>query len=93
VTVWRVAANKKEGAKIMKKTNTPSVKRIRVSLQDKVALLLKNKQGTEVTFVREDGSKIIQTLNDTFLIGKRINEIVDDLHAINHDLRAKYFII
>jgi len=77
----------------MKTNNTKNVGRIRVSLHSKVALLLKEKKATEVTFVRPDGSKIIQSLSDAFLSNKKVSEIVNDLFAIQHDLQAKYFTV
>ena len=85
--------NKKEGAKIMEKNTTKNVGRIRVSLQSRVALLLAEKKATQVTFVRHDGSKIIQSISDSFIKDKKVSDIVDDLHAINHDLKCKYFTI
>jgi len=66
----------------------------RVSLEAKVALMLHDtSKPTDVTFVRADGSKIIQVLNEFFLKGKNPSTIVSDLKAIQHDLNAKYFTV
>jgi hypothetical protein len=73
------------------KTNRP-VKRIRVSLQDKVTALLKNDaESKQVTFIFGDGTKIVQELRPAFLLKKRAETIVDDLFALQHDFKAKYF--
>lgn len=70
------------------------VKRIRVSLQDKVVALLRNKAGAhQVTFVFHDGTSIVQELKEAFLKGKKSYTVVADLQAIQHDLQAKYFIL
>ena len=78
---------------MMKKTYRPK-KRIRVSLEDKVELLLKNKANSQqVTFHFHDGTTIVQELKDAFLKGKRASQLVSDLKSITHDLHAKYFTI
>lgn len=71
------------------------VKRIRVSLQDKVAALLRNKaeQVNYVTFTRRDGTKIKQELRDAFLENKKPHIVIQDLRAIQHDLNAVGFLI
>jgi hypothetical protein len=76
------------------KSNHQPLARIRVSLEAKIALMLQEPdKSTDVTFVREDGSKVIQTLSDVFLQGKNPSIIVADLKAIQHDLNAKYFTV
>lgn len=51
-----------------------------------------------ITFIRHDGSKIIQSLSDSFINNEKnkrreLNEIVNDIFAIQNDLNAKYFIL
>ena len=70
------------------------VRKIRVSLQDKVAQLLKNKaKSQQVKFIFNDGTSIVQELKEEFINRKRVSVIVDDLKAIQHDLGAKYFVL
>lgn len=71
------------------KRSAPS--RTRVSLEERVADNLLSGKATAITFVREDGSKNQQPINDAFIKGKKINEIIDDIFSIQHDLCAKYF--
>lgn len=77
----------------IKSTKRP-VKRIRVSLQDKVTHLLRNNaESHQVKFVFNDGTAIAQELKDSFIKGKRASMLIADLKAIQHDLGAKYFVI
>lgn len=65
--------------------------RTRVSLEERVQSNLLSGKATALTFVRADGSKIQQPINDAFIKGKKISEIIDDIFSIQHDLSAKYF--
>jgi len=78
----------------MNKRITRPAQRTRVSLQDKVAHLLKNDaKSHQATFIFEDGSCVVRELTDAFLKGKRPAMIIADLKAIQHDMCAKYFSI
>ena len=69
-------------------------KRIRVSLEDKVAHLLQNKaQSHQVKFIFKDGTSITQELRNSFMYKKRASMLIADIKAIHHDLGAKYFVI
>jgi len=78
----------------MNKPQFHPANRIRVSLQDKVERLLKNKaQSHQVTFMFHDKTTIVQQLTDIFLKGKKAHIVIEDLKCIQHDLGAKYFSI
>jgi hypothetical protein len=69
-----------------------SINRVRVSLQNKIEQLLKNKSDShQVKFVFKDNTSSLQELTPAFLAGKRPQEIIDDLKSIQHDLGAKFF--
>lgn len=68
-------------------------KLFRVSLKTKIKSYINRGKTVNVKFVHEDGSKVTQHLSDKFIEGKPIDRIMDDLHAIKHDMNAKYITV
>jgi hypothetical protein len=66
---------------------------IKISLPQKIRQLKNGEIGSKITFVMNDNSKVIETLSESFLNNKKINQIINDLYAITHDKGAKHFII
>lgn len=69
-----------------------------VSLEEKVRRFFDLDQAHVVTFVFADGTKLKQKVNKAFLytekgVKKTVSSIVGDIHALSHDLNAKYFIV
>lgn len=67
------------------------VGRTRVSLEQRVEENLLSGKSSTITFVMPDGSKTQQPINDKFIEGKKVKDIVDDICSIQNDLCAKYF--
>jgi hypothetical protein len=69
----------------------------RISLHSKLRWLMSKNKDISITFVYPDKTIIKRCLNKEFLTNngkpRNVDDIVNDIYAINHDRGSEYFII